>query len=68
MCPKVIYSTQRQFPVKNAMDFLYCHIKIEKEESQVRMAFEERMLSEVNEMAILQWNTCSWTSSWMEMV
>lgn len=54
MCLNVIYSTQHQFPVKSAMDFLYCHIKIEKDESQVKVVFEERMWSAMNKMAILQ--------------
>lgn len=50
------------------MDFLYCHIKIEKDESQVTVAFKQSMWSVVNEVAILQWNVCNWMLGRMEMI
>lgn len=57
-------------PIKSAMDFLYCHSEIETNDSQVRVAFEERTGSTVNEMEILQLhsNTQGWMLAWRDTV
>lgn len=44
-------------PIKSAMDFLYCHSKIERNDSQVREAFKERSGSTVSMMDTLHSNT-----------
>lgn len=61
-----VWSTHPLFPIKSAMDFLYCHIKIEKDERQVRPAVKDRMWSTVNEMVIL--NTHSLMLLSVEMI
>lgn len=59
MCSTLIYTSSVP-PIKSAMDFLYCRSKIEKDDSQVKVAFKERRESTVSETEMIQLNTCSW--------